>query len=496
MAKNRNNNIVVAEEDDVLLYDLEWLKEGEQFPPANQKARLDRYKKNKALFETKHKKTYEDALVRIQSIIGDSRRAIINPVVLNYNKLLSVKTADLCCGEEPTIKSDKKDVQNIIDEILDTTNLTTTILYETVIDISRYGDAVWRIYKNEEGKGDITIWDPKEWFPIVSIDNPKKIVNHVLAWKVYKGRNMHGEKKYELHAQIHYKGYYEHLVFDMKNDKTIGKKLSTEKVNTGTKDFAVIHISNVTTSDSPFGHDDYIPVDSIISELMIRFGQIQNILDKHASPSLQGPLTALEYDERSRSYRLKLANYFAKNPEDEEVKYLTWDGNLDAAFQEIEKLIDQLLIISEMGSALLGSVDSSGRAVSGTTMKLRMMNPLMKARRLVKNLHKGLIEALVGISQIGYQQLTKDDFSIEWYDGLPDDPMEEAQIYAIRTGQKPTISQKRAIMAMDDLNEKQAEEVLEEINQESQNAFIDFMGIDMPRNEEQNEGENESGAEE
>ena len=227
-----------------------------------------------------------------------------------------------------------------------------------------------------------------------------------------------------------------------------------KKVLTGTKDFAVIHISNVTTSDSPFGHDDYIHIDSIISELMIRFGQIQNILDKHASPSLQGPLTALEYDERSRSYRLKLANYFAKNPEDEEVKYLTWDGNLEAAFQEIEKLIDQLLIISEMGSALLGSVDSAGRAVSGTTMKLRMMNPLMKARRLVKNLHKGLIEALVGISQIGYQQLTKDDFRIEWYDGLPDDPMEEAQIYAIRTGQKPTISQKRAIMAMDDLNEK------------------------------------------
>ena len=107
---------------------------------------------------------------------------------------MSVKTADLCCNEEPTIKSDKKDVQNIIDDILDTTNLTTTILYETVIDISRYGDAVWRIYKNEEGKGDITIWDPKEWFPIVSIDKPKKIVNHVLAWKVYKGRNMHGEK--------------------------------------------------------------------------------------------------------------------------------------------------------------------------------------------------------------------------------------------------------------------------------------------------------------
>ena len=49
MAKKRNNNIVVAEEDDVLLYDLEWLKEGEQFPPANQKARLDRYKKEQGV---------------------------------------------------------------------------------------------------------------------------------------------------------------------------------------------------------------------------------------------------------------------------------------------------------------------------------------------------------------------------------------------------------------------------------------------------------------
>ena len=485
MSKKNNNNNAIVDDENILLYDLDWLKEGEQFPPASQIERINKYKRNKKLFETKQMKVYADALGRIQFLVGDNRRTIINPVVLNYNKLLSIKTADLCCGEEPKITAEGQDRQETVDDIIENVEMNKT-LYETVIDISRYGDAIWRLYKNDDSKGDITIWDPTEWFPVISIDNKKKITNHVLAWKIYKGKDLSGNKKYELHAQVHYKKYYDHYIFEMKNENTIGKLISKEKVNTGMDDFAVIHFSNVTTSDSPFGHDDYVPVDSIISELMVRFGQIQSVLDKHASPALQGPITALEFNEKTGHYQLKLSSYFAKNPEDEEVKYLTWDGNLESAFKEIEMLFNQLLIISEMGTALLGSVDSAGYATSGTTMRLRMVNPLFKSRRFVNNLHNGIKRALTNVSQIGYTKLEKKDITIDWLDGLPNDPKEEAEIMSVRTGNKSTISQKKAIMHLEDMTEEQAQKEVDEIQKEAENSMIDFEfpNIDEPPKKE------------
>lgn len=475
MAKKKFNKHRLLRVDDNLLYDLDWINEGEQFPPPSQVERLERYEQNKMLFESEQKEVFADALHRIQRIVGDLRNVSIDPVVLNYNKLLSIKTADLVCGEEPKITYDDSST-DVIDEIDKKVNLSK-LLYESVIDISRYGDAVWRLYKDDDGKGTITIWEPSEWFPIVNPEDKKKITHHVLARKVFKGYDESGYEKYDLHIQIHYKGYYEKRIYTMKDRKTIGKLVETAIVPTGFKEFAVIHTANVTTSDSIFGHDDYKPVNSIIAELMVRFGQIQKILDKFASPSIKGPLSALQQNPITGRWEFKMANFFATTPEEPDVEYLTWDGQLTSAFTEIEKLIDQLLTISEMGAALLGSIDSAGRATSGTTMRLRMVNPLMKARRIVDSLHNSIQLALSQVSTMGYQPLEKEKIQIEWFDGLPDDPVEEANIMAIRTGNKPTISQKRAIMLLGDMTEEQAEKILQEIKDEEP-KFDEFAPMD------------------
>ena len=473
---NTLNNFNIDRTNDGMLFDLNWLEEGKIFPPKGQQHRLERYKRNKALFESGHNKVYAHALNRIRRIVGDLNDVKVDPVILNYNKLVATKTADLVCGEAPTITYQDASSDEI-DEIRKNNKLDT-LLYETIIDMSRYGDAIWRLYKNEEGKGQITIWEPSEWFPVVSPDDKKRITHHVLARKIYKGEDPGGKKKYELLVQIHYKGKFEHRIYELKEDGFIGKLIESKSYKTGFEDFAVIHLTNITTSDSIFGHDDYQPLDSIICELMVRFGQIQKILDKHANPSIKGPLTALQQDA-SGEYTFKMGNYFAMAP-GEDVAYLTWDGNLEAAFKEIDKLIDQLLIISEMGSAFLSTNDSAGRAASGTSLRLRMINPLTKAQRLIKPLDDKLKTALAEISKIGYTPLEKEKIAIKWHDGLPNDPLEDANLMAIRTGHRPTISRKRAIMYLENLNEEQAQEILDEI-QEDEPSFgeFNFPGMDL-----------------
>ena len=77
-------------------------------------------------------------------------------------------------------------------------------------------------------------------------------------------------------------------------------------------------------------------------------------------------------------------------------------------------------------------------------------------------------------------------------DGLPKDSAEEAQTMAIRTGSKPTMSQKSAIMLLDGKTEEQAEAELSRIEAENSvpeegnpDIFNEITGLNSPNNGEE-----------
>jgi hypothetical protein len=57
---------------------------------------------------------------------------------------------------------------------------------------------------------------------------------------------------------------------------------------------------------------------------------------------------------------------------------------------------------------------------------------------------------------------------INFRDGLPKDEMEMANIVSTRTGGAVTMSQKRALMYLDDMTEEQAEAEMERIKEEEE----------------------------
>jgi hypothetical protein len=147
----------------------------------------------------------------------------------------------------------------------------------------------------------IDVSQPPIWFPIVDADNIKKIKLHVLAWVVGEDTDTP-----TLNVQVHEKGRYEKRRYSLersigtsrlpnaqyqqynKGGFYIANLLESSFVPTGLTDFAVIQVPNVMTSDRIHGMDDYSDLDSIISELLVRLGQIARILDKHAAPSVSG----------------------------------------------------------------------------------------------------------------------------------------------------------------------------------------------------------------
>lgn len=438
-----------------MLYDLEWLKPGKPFPPKCEEDRIIRYQQNKLLFNGDHFddklgiELYDAAIRRMLHTCSDINVDIpvCYPILLNYQKLVSLKKADLVCGEEPEITGIDTTYNDKLTLLRQEIQLDPK-LYASVIDLSRYGDAVWRRYKNEQGKGDFTLWDPAGWYPVVIPDGTDRITHHVLTWRYNAGTSEN--PKWRLSVQIHpiTGKYYIAREYEMNTQGTIiGKQIGGDKnVATGFDSCAVTHIASITTSGTVYGYDDYMPIDSLLIEIMTRLSQISSILDKHASPSMTGPASMLSRDPVTGELYLKKDAFYAVSPGEELPKYLTWDGQLDAAFKELEMLFKQLYVITEMGDSILGISENNGQAISGTAFRFKMAAPLITVRRLTNVLTYPLKQLLHDVTTIGREEIPTDQISIEWNDGLPNDPREDVELAKLLTGVDQLMPMEEAIV--------------------------------------------------
>lgn len=427
-----------------MLTNLDWLNKGQVYPPVSEKERIEQYKVNEKLFLTKHAEVWKTDFDKISTRLRKKKYNV--EAVFNYQQMLSKKTADFVCGESPTIES-SGDTDTLI-KLLEKWGFFSR-LYEAIIDISRYGNSVQKIVGTR-----MTAVNPMHWFPIVDPTDLKYTKQHVIAYPSAPDKD---NKMTQLYVEIHDIGKMEVRNYNFDADKSeIGELITypvaveggTPTKDTGiTDDFVIQVLTNVTHSGSVFGIDDYAIVNSIIAKIIWRLHCADSILDKHSEPSVSGPESALEYDEKTGMYFLNLGNYFKRRTnEDPDLKYMTWDGNLESNFKELELLFDQLYTLSELGQAF--SEAAGGSADSGEALKLRMVSPRIKAARIV-NLNKGNIKKLITLlARVNGITVDYDGLTIHWNDGLPVDDKEQAETLTTATGGKAIMSQYAAMKRM------------------------------------------------
>lgn len=471
-----------------MLFNFDWLQPGQTFPPAQEAPRIRRYRQNAQLFDGDHFadpefRTHDPRLAdgvnlyikcaeRISQVVGNFDEVVSFPTLLNYQRLMSLKMADLVCGEYPSITGATTEENEAIRYARDYSDFDAK-LYSAVIDISRYGDAIWRVYKDYNGEYTFTCWDPTQWYPVVRQDGTNSIIAHCLCWRENRSKDLRNPDWY-LHVQIHYcdpdkVGYYEKHEYKMaSNGTTIQKLLNTTIVPTGLDRCAIFHLRAFATTNSVYGYDDYMPLDSILAEIMARLGQISGILDKHADPNITGPVSMLDLDPNTGEYHLKSGRFFAVSPGEDQPRYMTWDGQLTSAFKQLEFLINQLYILSEMGDALLGGKDSSGQAISGTAMRFKMVNPLAKARRISNALTRPVRQLFSSLSETAEESIPYSKISVLWADGLPDDPRENIENCKLATGATKLMPLEKGIMEFFGKSNEEALQWIDMIREETQ----------------------------
>ena len=438
-----------------MLTNLNWLNAGQTFPPPTESKRLEKYRTNSMLFDNMQSTVWQEDYALLARKLG--KTDIDVRTVLNYHKLLSVKIADFVCSEPPTIETEQ-DTDKLL-RLLERDDWCGK-LYEAVIDISRYGNAVFKFV----GKSLSTV-SPQFWFPVVDECDLKRITQHVIAYPVCP--NDKGVFT-QLYVEIHSVGAVETRRYMLDKGTVLGSEITDERKTerTALKAFAVQPLTNVTHSGDIYGIDDYGAINSIVCDIIWRLYCIDRVLDKHSEPTLSGPQSALSYDENKKSYKILMGKFFTRNTAEEpDIKYITWDGNLDAAFKELEQLFQQLYIISEMGQAFAIGKDGGGES-SGTALKIRLVSPRVKAARIA-NLNMSCVKRIIALfAELNSIKIDYDTLVLHFNDGLPIDENEQIQTLSTATGGKAVMSQYAALKRMG-RTDAQVEEELEQIADEA-----------------------------
>lgn len=439
---------------DVLHYDLDFLQPGRVWLPKEDVERFKDYSFSKEQFELVPEdfmhKLLPDGLLDLREytqFVNFNR-------LLGYPRLLTLKTVDMVIGQPPIITAQGKDeVSAKIKEIREACDLNKAFK-QALIDYSRFGVFLLRVFKGENGRAQITAWDPNEWVPVFYADGTNRIKYNVVGW-VYKNL---------LTVQIHdtATGAYEERVYSVDDTNTILELKSTKKHNTESKHTLLYAVINTPTSTNPLGTNDYVIINGLLQKAIQRLLAILRVLDEHANPSMTGPSSLLSKDDKGE-FVFRTSKYYAVGENEQEPKYIVWKAELESSFKAFEKLCEQIYILSEMGEAFLGAPGGTGNVVSGTAMRFKMISPLEKARRIANDLTEPLKKIVSTLLFIEGIALSPIDINVAWRDSLPKDPREVAELARLESGAPAIKPLDHAIMDNYDLDKDTAEHYIEAI---------------------------------
>ncbi|WP_342439331.1 portal protein [Paenibacillus sp. FSL L8-0436] len=489
---------------------------GAQYPPASEIERLAKYERGRVIFSGRHAEIYD----RASSILADTPQAPQLKtlfIAVNIMDVLLTKPADLMVGDPPTYDSgrgpDSREQQRL-DSIVEENDLTQ-MMHEIVIGGGYRGDSFIKTrfnlrddFTEAEELGltpppavmepIIEPIDPSIVFPELSRGSKKRFKAINIAWVEWEVERSTGFLSYLtgvstnedpfLNVERHIPGYiiYERYKLITNGLNTfydvpvpvymIGEQVGESRIEpTGQTYMLVEHVPNKTTDDDWRGISSVEKLESVLSAINDRLVQIDYILWKHSDPTAYGPDVEDSTDGNVRFG----SRYIPVDKEDATPGYMTWNSQLEGAFKELDILLGLVFQMSETPQWLFGTTLAADKGGTGTShtdagaIKARFMPILSKVKRIRSHVDRAFRNALwkalalenYGSKDVtGYEPVEAVYPTINWRDGIPSNPKEDAEVAQIRTGGKATWSVLDAIKAQGGVDNAMAEEIIRRID--------------------------------
>lgn len=451
----------------------------QEWPPKADQARMQAYEHGRRLFRGRHKGAFYYLGSASESGSEMQRRKIY--LVANYPGLITRASADLLFGEPPKFLvggakkegADRTEIQRALDFLVESNQLPFR-LYQSQLACSPKGDTALRVRDcGKKGQVMIEVVPAECYFAELDPDNCQQVLSQAIAWvRVWQGQK-YLRVEHHLPGEIHQEAF---ILADAK----VGAPVSLEEIyapgeapdvfqETDVSTSLVFHIPNFSETESYYGINDYDDLDSLFEAVNNRMSKIDAYLDKHSGPKLIVPTG--HTDPRGDLPVERLDIIEVDRAEDGQVyRMLTWDGNMDAAFKELEHLADCIFKFSEMAPAVFG-LDKAGSIESGRAMRMRFVRTQAKINRkrmLYDPQIKAALTAALKLHERRYGGPKLGDdarIDITWQDGIPQDYTEAVAAEAARVTANLT-SRQSAIERIDQSTPELAQEELARIRAE------------------------------
>jgi hypothetical protein len=428
---------------------LDDLAVGKAWPPACDKARLKCYADGRALLDGRHADVFTDVL----RIMQRDRRRSLTFIALSHPRRIVKAFGDMVLGESPTFRAKGVEPEQVADTVDAAEGRVETEeesraqeqvetyvaefdlvheAYQVLVDMQSLGDGVLKVTLEDKGVAglypDINAADPCIWYPVVNPEDRQDITAHILAWTWITGTG--SGRTTNLRAEVHEPGTLTTYSGTIRNGKIETLEMDGDPRSTGVDECLVVPVFNFRSSADCTGVSDFTDLSPILQEMEVRLYLIASILDKHSDPKLWGPRSLVSTDANTGESVVAQTDYVVIE-QGESVGYVTWEGQLAAAYKELDFLADQALFVMEASPALFGNID--GQVTSGAALKRLLIAPLMKASRLRSRLDIALKKALKLASllhnTVDASAPVFGEVDILWNDGLPVDDFEQMSVH-------------------------------------------------------------------
>lgn len=420
-----------------MLTDLSFVADGRPWPPedADEAARLKEHAFMRQIYNGLHEKVFPRYIAYLADQSKDSKK---QKIILDWPELATDSYINLLLGEEPEIVAGNRD------------DLPTLPTDQAFIDVSRYGIGLFEV--SDDG---VQALNPENCYIVVTPGNIQ-LPQAFVFFHIWKEKESQSGKEKEIEYikfTVHQPGKIRHLIFLIspgagltKSEKKLSGPLpigdfpaySDLEVDADgyqyppVEDMLVVAIQNKLSSERYYGQSDYKPsIISLIESLELLFAQRAEVLAKFTSPTPVVPESATVFDHSKEEWVYKPGQAIITKPGDPSPSLMVWQAELGAVDRAIEQSMDQLLQMLQLSRVLLAG-QGQGTAESGSALRIRLIPTLSKVSKYARAAEKAIPAVLHLWSQLHLPEIPIEEIEVKLKDGIPDDPMEEANVNNIR----------------------------------------------------------------